>query len=137
MSWELCLAKLHPQELACLALKGPPKTWKTHPSSLLYEDGCGAEVNPTQPCWCGRRGSRRSGKEGLERARAMEEKSWALKLWDRVSRWSRLTCFPSQPLCTSGCQISCCAPAKSCGIHPLPLDMTTLLKETKQFQDIV
>lgn len=67
MSRELRLAELHPQELAYLALKDPPEASKTHPSSLLYEDGCGAEVNPTQPCWCGR-----SGKEGLERAGAME-----------------------------------------------------------------
>lgn len=67
MSWELCLAELHPQDLAYLALKDPPEACKTHPSSLLYEDDCGAEVNLTQPCWCGR-----SGKEGLERVRAME-----------------------------------------------------------------
>lgn len=78
MSWELRLAELHPQELAYLALKDRPEAWKAHPSSLLYKDGCGAEVNPTQPCWCGRRGCGRSGKEGLERARAMEGKSWAL-----------------------------------------------------------
>lgn len=78
MTWELCLTELQPQELAYLALKNPPEAWKTHPSSLLYEDGCVAEVNLTRPCWCSRRGCSRSGKGGLERARAMEGKSWAL-----------------------------------------------------------
>jgi len=78
MSWEQGLAELRPQKLAYLALKVPPEAWKMHSSSLLYENGGGAEVNLTQPCWCGRRGCGWSGKEGLERARAVEGNCWAL-----------------------------------------------------------